>query len=138
MGQGSNVHDFGNFDSCSMNGTDSRFTAGTGSFYVNFYFAQSQIVGNFGTVGSRHLCSIGGVLFGTLETHFTGRCPGYNLTCVIGERDDHIVEGSEDVGFTLRFYLYNLLLHILGVFTASVSNFCHVLLKMNVISLKIW
>lgn len=92
MGQGSNVHDFGNFYSCSMNGSDSGFTAGTGSFYINFYFAQSQIVGDFGTISGCHLGCIRSILFRPLETHFASRCPGNNLACVVGERDDHIVE----------------------------------------------
>ena len=82
--QGGHVDYLDYFDACAMNGTDSGLASVTGSFYIRFYFAQSQIVCYFRAVLRCHLCGIGSVLLRATEAHFACRWPGDYLTLAVG------------------------------------------------------
>ena len=61
MGQGRNVDDFDDFDTGTVDGTDSGFTSRAGSFDVYFYFAEAEAVGYFRAVLAIGLGGIGGL-----------------------------------------------------------------------------
>lgn len=94
MRQGSNVLDQGYFDTGTCDGTDSAFATGTGALYKYVCSFQTSVNGNFSSIAGGQLRSIGGVLLGTLETHFAGRGPGDNLTLFIGDAYNDVIEAS--------------------------------------------
>lgn len=58
----SNIYDFHNLDTCTMNGADCRLTAITWTFDVCLHLAETEVVGNLCTILSCHLSGIGSVL----------------------------------------------------------------------------
>jgi hypothetical protein len=62
VGHWSYVNNFGNLNTNRVNGSDGRFTTGTGAFYKNFYLAYAQIKSGFGAIGSGSLRCVRSVL----------------------------------------------------------------------------
>ena len=58
MRKRSNINNFSYFNTCSVNSTDSRFTAITRPFHISFYFSQSEVKSDFCTILSGHLSGI--------------------------------------------------------------------------------
>ncbi len=72
MRQRSNVNDFYNLNSGTMNSTDGRLTAITGTFHISLHLSQTQVIGNLCTILCCHLGCIRSILLRATETHFTG------------------------------------------------------------------
>jgi len=98
--QRGDIRDLLHDDARGVDGTDSRLTALSGTFNVNLHSAQTEVVGNLGAVLGHHLGRVGGVLLGTSVTHLTSGRPRDNLAVVVGEGNDHVVEGGIDKRFT--------------------------------------
>ncbi|EJW93272.1 hypothetical protein EVA_18620 [gut metagenome] len=73
MWKRSYINNFCNFDSSTMNSSNSRLTSVTGTLHICFYLSQAKIVCNFCTILSSHLSCIRSVLFGTSKAHLTCR-----------------------------------------------------------------
>ncbi len=92
MWQRSYIDDFSNFDTGSVNSTDSGLTTVTGTFNISLYLSQTKIVSHFGTILGSHLCCIRSVLLRTSKTHLSGRRPGDDLTFTVCQRNNDVVE----------------------------------------------
>ncbi|EJW95274.1 hypothetical protein EVA_16618 [gut metagenome] len=72
MWQRSYIDNFCNFNTSTMNGSDSRFTTITRSLDICFYLSQAKIIGNLCTILGSHLSCIRSVLLRTPKSHFSG------------------------------------------------------------------
>jgi len=95
------ILDGGYFHAAVSYGTDSTFTAGTGSFNNNVCFFHTRFQRYFCSIGSSLLCSVRRVLLRTTESHFTCGRPGYHLTLLVSESDDDVVECCSDMHITM-------------------------------------
>ena len=119
------VADGGHLNAHVAEGADGRLTARTRAFHEYFGFAHAQIVGHFTAVAHRHLSGVGRIFLRTTEAHFAGRSPRNNLTVVIGDGDDDIVERGTNV------YLANLLHHDNALLGFVFSFLCHLVIAKN-------
>ena len=87
------VDDLGDDDPSVIDGPDSGLTAGSGTFNIDFNLAQARVVSSLGSVLGSHLGSVRGVLLGTPETALSGGGPTDDLSLVVGQGDNHVVEG---------------------------------------------
>ena len=92
MWKRSYVNDFCNFNTGTMNRSDSRFTTVTRTFNICFYLSQAKIECNLCTILGSHLRCIRSILFRTSKSHFSGRRPRNNLPFTICKRNNNIVE----------------------------------------------
>ena len=92
MRQWSYVNDFSNFDSGTMYSTDSRLTSVSRTLHISFHFSQAKIIRHFRAILSSHLSCIRSILLRTSESHLSGRRPRDNLTFIIRQRYDNVVE----------------------------------------------
>ena len=92
MWQRSYIDDFSNFDTGSVNGTDSGLTTVTGTLDICLYLSQTKIVSHFGAILGSHLGCIRSVLLRTSKTHLSGRRPGDDLTFTVCQRNNDVVE----------------------------------------------
>ena len=76
------VFDGVDFKTCSLQCADSSFTAGSRTFYENFYLTEAMFHSSFGSLFSSHLCSERSALTGTAETEAAGGSPGDRVACV--------------------------------------------------------
>ena len=93
MGHRSHVDDLGDDDSCVVDGPDSGLTTGARALYIDLDLAETGIVSGLGSILSGHLGGVRSVLLGTTETALSGGGPTDDLTLVVCQGDDHIVEG---------------------------------------------
>jgi len=101
VGNRSDVADRGNLKAYSREGTNSRLTTGSGTFYEYFHATQTEVVGFFASSRSGYLCSVRGVLTAALETHLTRAGPGNRIPVLIRERDLHVIERGLDVSLSI-------------------------------------
>ncbi len=92
MWKRSYVNDFSNFDTCTVDSSNSRLTSVTWTLHICFYLSQAKIVCYLSTVLSSHLCCIRSVLLRTSKSHLSGRRPRNNLTFTISQRNNNVVE----------------------------------------------
>ena len=104
------VYDFGDLDPCTMEGTDSRLTSVAWALDEDLHLTQTEVVSDLSTVLRSHLSGIGGILLGATEAHLTGRRPADDLTVVVGQGDDDVIERRMDVSLTHSVDLDDLLL----------------------------
>ena len=88
----SDIRDLLHDDTRGVDGADGRFAALSRTFHVNLNFAETEVIGDLGTVLSHHLGSVGGVLLGTSVSHFTGGRPGDHLTVIIGKGNNNVIK----------------------------------------------
>ena len=86
------VFDGVDFKTCSLQCADSSFTAGSRTFYENFYLTEAMFHSRFGSLFSSHLCSERSALTGTAETEAAGTCPGQCIAFCISDRNDRVIE----------------------------------------------
>ena len=125
MGQRRYVADGGHLNTHVAERADGRLTARAWTFHKYFGFAHAQVVGYFTAVAHRHLGGVGRVLFRTTEAHFAGRSPRNNLTVVVSDGDDDVVERGTDV------YLAHLLHHNNALLGFVFSFLCHLVIAKN-------
>lgn len=106
MGQRRYVLDRSNFNPTLGQRADSTFATATGAFYKYISFTHTCLYGHTGCIGSSYLSSIGCILFATTKAHFTGRRPGDNLTTLVGNADNDVVECSAYMHIACGFYLH--------------------------------
>ena len=93
MGHRGYVDDLGNYYSRVVDGPDGGLTSGAGALDEHFDLAETGVISGLGSVLSCHLGSVRGVLLGTPETALSGGGPTDDLSLVVAQGDDHIVEG---------------------------------------------
>ena len=62
MWKRSYINDFSNFDTCTVDSSNSRLTSVTRALHICFYLSQAKIVCYLSTILSSHLCCVGSVL----------------------------------------------------------------------------
>ncbi len=87
------VDDLGDNDSCIIDGPDGGLTSCTGSLYIDFDLAEAGIISGLGSILGSHLGSVRSVLLGTTEAALSSGGPTDDLSLVVAEGDDHVVEG---------------------------------------------
>ena len=92
MWKRSHVDNFSNFDTCTVDSSNSRLTSVTWTFHICFYLSQAKVVCYLSAVLSSHLRCIRSVLLRTSKSHLSGRRPRNNLTFTISQRNNNVVE----------------------------------------------
>ena len=87
------VDDLGDDYSCIVDGPDGRLASGAGALYEHLDLAETGIISSLGSILCSHLGGVGSILLGTPETAFSGGGPTDDLTLVVAQGDDHVVEG---------------------------------------------
>ena len=72
MRKRSDVDDFFDIDSGSVDGSDSGFSTAAGTLHINLDASQTEVVSDLCAVLSSHLGGVRSVLLRTSETHLTG------------------------------------------------------------------
>ena len=73
MWKRSHVNDFSNFDTSTVDSSNSRLTSVTWTLHICFYLSQAKIECNLCTILGSHLRCIRSILFRTSKSHFTSR-----------------------------------------------------------------
>ena len=73
MWKRSYVNNFSNFDTSSVDSSNSRLTSVTWTLHICFYLSQAKIKCYLSTILGSHLCCIRSVLLRTSKSHFTSR-----------------------------------------------------------------
>jgi len=122
-----------NFQSCSLESADSSFATGTRS--TNHYLKLTHTLINCPSGGtfSGGLGSKGCSLFCSLKSTRTSTCPRNNISVLIGDGDNAIVESRLDVGHPARYI--PLLLFAPGFFSWLSCHICLVSLRYNLLLL---
>ena len=92
MWKRSHIDNFSNFDTCTVDSSNSRLTSVTWTFHICFYLSQAKVVCYLSAVLSSHLRCIRSVLLRTSKSHLSGRRPRNNLTFTISQRNNNVVE----------------------------------------------
>ncbi|CAM3647763.1 hypothetical protein SABR111722_21715 [Saccharibacillus brassicae] len=85
------------FQTCCLQGADSRFTACARTFNHNFNGFQTVLHGSFSSCFGSKLSSEWSRFTGTSETETAGACPGDRVSVRIRNRDDRIVKRGTNV-----------------------------------------
>ncbi len=118
-----NILDGGHFHAAVSYGTDSAFTAGTGSFNNDVCFFHTSFQRYFCSVCSCLLRSVRRVLLRATESHFTCGGPGDHLTLLVSESDDDIVECCSNMHITMSInFCYSF---FSSSFRCVLFTFCH-------------
>ncbi len=119
MRKRSYVNDFCNFNTSTVDSSNSRLTTVTRTLHVCLYLSQTKIVGNFSTILSSHLCCIRSVLLRTSKTHLSGRRPRDDLTFAVCQRNNNVVKGRVNMQLSISVNLY------ISLFCCN-CFFCHI------------
>ena len=87
------IDDLGDDDTRVIDGPDGGLTACSRSLDINFDLAEAGIISGLGSILGSHLGSVRSVLLGTTETALSSGGPTDDLSLVVAEGDDHVVEG---------------------------------------------
>ena len=98
MGNWGNIPNQCNFQSCTLKCPDSCFSTGTRSAHHDLNLPHSLICGSSSRAFSSSLCGEGSSLFCPFKSTRTSTCPGDNISILIGNCDNAIVEGRLNVG----------------------------------------
>ena len=98
----SNIDDLRNLNARGIDGTDSTLTAITRTLNECLHLAKTEVESHLGAILCCHLGSVRSVLLGTAESHLTSRRPGNNLTLIVGQRYNNVVERTVNVELTHR------------------------------------
>ena len=89
----SHVDDLGDDDSSVVDSPDCGLTSCSGTLDIDFDLAETGIVSGLGSILSCHLGGIGSILLRTTEAALSCGGPTDDLSLVVAEGDDHVVEG---------------------------------------------
>ena len=94
---GRDIDDRNDFEADRLEGTDGGIATEAGTADLDDDVLQAMRHGVAGGVLSDDLCGVSCGLTGTAEVALAGAGPGDDLTFGVGDRDDRVVERSEDV-----------------------------------------
>ncbi len=91
------------------------------TFNLDFDLSHTLVGSFFGGIGHGVLSCKRGAFSRSLKAEDAGTAPGYDITLLIGDGYDGIIEGGIDTDYSFRYILFDLLLYsCLGTFA-----FCH-------------
>lgn len=105
MRQRRDVYYLRDLDAGGMDCADSGLTSITRTLDVDLDLAETEVEGNFGTVGGCCLCRVGSILLVTPEIHLTCAGPGDSLTLEVSEGYYYVIERGVDVSLALSLDL---------------------------------
>src|SRR5690606_1163624 len=118
--------------------TDRAFASRSGAFHKDLHFTQTQFVGLTCGLFGAHLTRVRGVLLASAEALLAGGGPADDLTVVVGEGDDQVVERGADVSLSVGLHHHVLLL----LFASFLILLCHslsvVCCPLSVVSSAYW
>jgi hypothetical protein len=129
VGQRGNVLDGYHLNTVLGKGADSTFASRTRTLHEYIHLLQASIDGHLGAISRGRLCCVGRVLLRASEAHLPGRRPRDDLSILIGQGYDDVVERRADVSISVWIYFYDTLFcgHLSGVL--ATLCFCHCLEK---------
>ena len=89
-----------------MDSADGALTSVARTLDESTNLTKTEVVSDLCTVFCSHLCCIRSVLLGTAESHLTCRRPRDNLTFVVCQRYDDIIERAVYVQLSQCLYSY--------------------------------
>lgn len=99
---GGNVADRGHLHASGLQGADRHLSPGARPFDKNFNGSHPVLHRLAGGAFGGYLCRVWGALAGSFEPAGPGAGPGDDISCLIGEGDDRVVEGRLNIGTTTR------------------------------------
>lgn len=95
------ILDAGDLNACALETTNSGFTTRTWSLHLYIDLANAVLHRPLGCGFGCQLGSKWGRLARTCVTNIAGRGPGQNMTFLVGDADDGVVEARLDVSNTM-------------------------------------
>ena len=105
--QRGHILDHNHFDSVVGKGAYRTFPPGSGTLYIYIHSFQTGIKGGFCCISGSHLSRIRSILFRPLETHFACAAPGNQLSVLIRDTNDNIVETRRNMCVPVSLYFYH-------------------------------
>ena len=87
-----NVFDLADANASTIEGTDRSLAAGTRTFYVYLNHAEAEFMSFTSSIAGGNLCSVRRRFFRTTEFLLTSGSPTDNITFLICDSDDDVVE----------------------------------------------
>lgn len=97
MGDRRRVADQIDLEAYGLKRADCRLSTGAGPFDDDIDLLEAVILGGLCRLGGRHLGGIGRRFAGTLEADVAAGGPGDEVTLLVTDADDRVVEGGEDM-----------------------------------------
>ncbi len=95
------ILDASDLNTCALETTNGGFTTRTWSLYLDIDLANTMLHRPFGGSFSCQLCGEWGRLARTRVPNIAGGGPGQNMTFLVGDADDGVVEARFDVSDTM-------------------------------------
>jgi len=123
MWQRSHVLNHHYFDATVGQGTNCTFPSRARALDKHVHFFQPGFRSRLSRIRGGHLGGIGGVFLGSLKAHLSGTTPGDDLTLLVGDADNDVIEAGRDVGVAVVIHSNNALFRT--YFCSWSLCFCH-------------
>ena len=97
----------GDFKTSCLKSTNRSFSAGSGSFHIDFHSAQAMFHCQFGRLFAGHLRCKRCALFGASKAHFAGACPGQSVSLGVGNGNDGVIKRRLNMRHTALNILFD-------------------------------